>query len=59
MAKDVLKPKGNFVAKVFQGEGFDQYVMEVRAHFDRVVTRKPDSSRARSREVYIIGLGLK
>ncbi|SFG93157.1 MULTISPECIES: 23S rRNA (uridine(2552)-2'-O)-methyltransferase RlmE [Neptunomonas] len=59
MAKDVLKPKGNFVAKVFQGEGFDQYLMDVRAHFDRVVTRKPDSSRARSREVYIIGLGFK
>ena len=59
MAKDVLKPKGNFVAKVFQGEGFDQYLTDVRAHFDRVVTRKPDSSRARSREVYIIGLGFK
>ncbi len=59
MAKIVLKPKGNFVAKVFQGEGFDQYMMDVRASFDRVVTRKPGSSRARSREVYIIGLGLK
>ena len=59
MAKDVLKPKGCFVAKVFQGEGFDQYVMDMRAHFERVVTRKPDSSRARSREVYIIGLGFK
>lgn len=59
MAKDVLKPKGNFVAKVFQGEGFDQYLVDVRANFERVVTRKPDSSRARSREVYIIGLGFK
>ena len=59
MAKDVLKPKGNFVAKVFQGEGFDQYLLDVRANFDRVVTRKPDSSRARSREVYIIGRGFK
>ena len=59
MAKDVLKPKGNFVAKVFQGEGFDRYLMDVRTSFDRVVTRKPDSSRARSREVYIIGLGFK
>ncbi len=59
MAKDVLKPKGNFVAKVFQGEGFDQYLLDVRENFERVVTRKPDSSRARSREVYIIGLGFK
>jgi 23S rRNA (uridine2552-2'-O)-methyltransferase len=59
MAKEVLKPKGSFVAKVFQGEGFDQYVLALRANFDRVVTRKPDSSRARSREVYIIGQGFK
>lgn len=59
MAKDILKPKGNFVAKVFQGEGFDQFLIDVRANFDRVVTRKPDSSRARSREVYVIGLGFK
>jgi 23S rRNA (uridine2552-2'-O)-methyltransferase len=59
MAKEVLKPKGSFVAKVFQGEGFDQYVLAVKANFDRVVTRKPDSSRARSREVYIIGQGFK
>ncbi|SIT11216.1 23S rRNA (uridine(2552)-2'-O)-methyltransferase RlmE [Neptunomonas antarctica] len=59
MAKEVLKPKGSFVAKVFQGEGFDQYVLAMRATFDRVVTRKPDSSRARSREVYIIGQGFK
>jgi 23S rRNA (uridine2552-2'-O)-methyltransferase len=54
-----LKPNGNFVAKVFQGEGFDQYLSDVRTSFKKVITRKPDSSRARSREVYIIGLGLK
>lgn len=59
MAKQVLKPNGNFVAKVFQGEGFDQYMADVRTHFKKVVTRKPDSSRARSREVYIVGIGLK
>jgi 23S rRNA (uridine2552-2'-O)-methyltransferase len=59
MARDVLKPNGNFVAKVFQGEGFDQYLSDVRTSFKKVITRKPDSSRARSREVYIIGLGLK
>lgn len=59
MAKQVLKPNGNFVAKVFQGEGFDQYMADVRTHFKKVVARKPDSSRARSREVYIVGIGLK
>ena len=59
MAREVLKPNGSFVAKVFQGEGFDQYMADVRTHFKKVVTRKPDSSRARSREVYIIGVGFK
>ncbi len=59
MATKVLKPKGDFVAKVFHGEGYDDYVKQVRTHFDKVVIRKPDSSRARSREVYVVGKGFK
>jgi 23S rRNA (uridine2552-2'-O)-methyltransferase len=59
MAKQVLKPGGALVAKVFQGEGFDEYYREVRLVFTRVVTRKPDSSRARSREVYMVATGYK
>ncbi len=59
MARRVLKPKGNFVVKVFQGEGFDDYVKAVRASFDKVVIRKPDASRPRSREVYLVGKGLR
>ncbi|EAR59768.1 23S rRNA (uridine(2552)-2'-O)-methyltransferase RlmE [Neptuniibacter caesariensis] len=59
MAREVLKPGGNFVAKVFQGEGFDQYLKDMRTSFNKVVTRKPDSSRARSREVYLLGKGFK
>jgi len=59
MARQVLRPKGCFVAKVFQGEGFDEYIKEVRLSFDKVVTRKPDASRARSREVYIVAKALK
>ncbi|OEY65897.1 23S rRNA (uridine(2552)-2'-O)-methyltransferase RlmE [Marinobacter sp. X15-166B] len=59
MACEVLKPKGSFVAKVFHGEGYDEYVKAVRAVFDKVVVRKPDSSRARSREVYLVGKGYK
>lgn len=59
MACKVLKPKGDFVAKVFHGEGYDAYVKQVRAHFDKVVIRKPDSSRARSREVYVVAKGFK
>lgn len=59
MARKVLKPGGSFVAKVFQGEGFDEYLQDCRSSFTKVVTRKPDSSRARSREVYIVGKGFK
>jgi 23S rRNA (uridine2552-2'-O)-methyltransferase len=59
MAKQVLKPGGAFVAKVFQGEGFDEYYKEARSVFTRVVTRKPDSSRPRSREVYMVATGYK
>lgn len=59
MARQVLKPKGSFVAKVFHGEGYDDYVKDLRTSFDKVVIRKPDSSRARSREVYVVGKGFK
>ena len=59
MARQVLKPKGNFVAKVFHGEGYDDYVKDVRTSFEKVVIRKPESSRARSREVYVVGKGFK
>lgn len=57
MACQVLKPKGNFVVKVFHGEGYDTYVKQVRNYFDKVVVRKPDASRPRSREVYLVGKG--
>ena len=59
MAKLVLKPKGNFVAKVFHGEGFDQYLKMLKTSFDKVVIRKPDASRARSSEVYVVAKGFK
>lgn len=59
LARQVLKPGGDFLIKVFQGEGFDQYLKEVREHFDRVVMRKPASSRDRSREQYLLARGYK
>ncbi|MEO9273712.1 23S rRNA (uridine(2552)-2'-O)-methyltransferase RlmE [Marinomonas sp. 5E14-1] len=55
MAAQVLRPDGNFLVKVFQGEGFEEYLKAMRAQFSSVVTRKPDASRARSREVYLLG----
>jgi 23S rRNA (uridine2552-2'-O)-methyltransferase len=54
-----LSKQGCFLVKVFQGEGFDQYLQAMRNSFNKVVTRKPDASRARSREVYLLGRGLK
>ncbi|MFL0805021.1 MAG: 23S rRNA (uridine(2552)-2'-O)-methyltransferase RlmE [Agarilytica sp.] len=54
MARQVLKPGGTMLAKVFQGEGFDEYMKDCRRSFKKVVIRKPDASRARSREVYIV-----
>ena len=59
MAHKVLKPGGNFVAKVFQGEGFDEFYRECKGSFNIVLTRKPDASRPRSREVYVVAKGYK
>ena len=59
MARQVLKPGGNYAAKVFHGEGFDEYLKDMRSSFQKVVTRKPESSRARSREVYLVAKGFK
>ncbi|TXH86851.1 MAG: 23S rRNA (uridine(2552)-2'-O)-methyltransferase RlmE [Pseudomonas sp.] len=59
MVRQVLRPGGNFVAKVFQGEGSDEYLKDVRSSFDKVVIRKPEASRPRSREVYLVAKGFK
>jgi len=59
MCQQVLKKNGSFVVKVFQGVGFEQFMKDVRASFKTVKTRKPDSSRARSREVYLVATGFK
>jgi 23S rRNA (uridine2552-2'-O)-methyltransferase len=58
-AREYLKPKGAFVVKIFQGEGFDDFVRETRNWFDKVLVRKPDASRPRSREVYLVATGLQ
>lgn len=54
MAVRVLKPGGGFVVKVFQGEGYDAYRKAVQAHFKTLKTRKPQASRPRSPEVYLL-----
>jgi 23S rRNA (uridine2552-2'-O)-methyltransferase len=59
MCHQVLKPGGSLAIKVFQGEGFDEYLKALRQTFTSIKTRKPDSSRARSREVYLVACGYK
>ncbi|MDZ7924431.1 MAG: 23S rRNA (uridine(2552)-2'-O)-methyltransferase RlmE [Marinagarivorans sp.] len=59
MARKVLKPNGDFAVKIFQGEGSDDYIKDVRSSFKKVLIRKPDASRPRSREVYVVGKGFK
>ncbi len=57
LAREQLKPGGALVVKAFQGAGFDDYLRDLRQSFGRVVSRKPKSSRAESREVYLVAKG--
>ena len=59
LAGRVLRPGGDFLIKVFQGEGFDVYHKDIRKLFDKVQMRKPLSSRDRSREQYLLGRGFR
>jgi 23S rRNA (uridine2552-2'-O)-methyltransferase len=59
MCRSVLVKEGSFIVKVFMGSDFDTFIAEVRKLFKTVKVRKPDSSRARSREVYLVATGFK
>lgn len=59
MARRVLRIGGTFVVKVFQGVGSQEYLKELRNDFKEVKVRKPDASRDRSREVYMVAMGFK
>ncbi|MBS4096258.1 MAG: RlmE family RNA methyltransferase [Sulfuricella sp.] len=50
-----LKQGGNFLVKVFQGDGFEPYIKQMRTVFKQVLTRKPQASRGRSSETYLLG----
>jgi 23S rRNA (uridine2552-2'-O)-methyltransferase len=54
-----LKPQGNFLVKVFQGAGFEAFLKALRGRFAAVAVRKPEASRSRSSEVYLVGKGLR
>ena len=54
-----LKPGGGLLVKVFQGSGFQEFLREMRGRFTQVVTRKPEASRGRSNELYLLGKDCK
>ena len=54
-----LKINGNALCKVFHGENFDKLMIYMKTNFQKVKIRKPDSSRANSKETYILGVGKK
>jgi 23S rRNA (uridine2552-2'-O)-methyltransferase len=55
----ILRAGGNFFVKVFQGDLLDDFVQTVKASFENVKIVKPQASRAKSSEMYILALGLK
>ncbi len=59
IATSVLRPKGNFFVKVFQGDMLNDFVREVKRHFAFVKLIKPKASRARSAELYVLGMSLR
>ena len=59
LAVQMLPQGGVFAAKVFHGEGFDDWLKSVRSNFQSVNSRKPAASRPRSKEVYVVAKGFK
>lgn len=59
IATSILRPKGNFFVKVFQGDMLNDFVREVKRHFAFVKLIKPRASRARSAELYVLGMNLR
>tara|TARA_R110000868_G_scaffold144960_4_gene364541 strand:- start:60884 stop:61513 length:630 start_codon:yes stop_codon:yes gene_type:complete len=57
--QQTLKPGGDFLIKMFQGEGFPDYLLQLKQAFTKVVSRKPKASRDRSREIYVLCKGYK
>jgi 23S rRNA (uridine2552-2'-O)-methyltransferase len=59
VAKNTLNKGGNFVCKVFEGEGIDDFYREVRKNFEFAKRYKPKASRKQSREMYIVAMGFR
>ncbi|MEM2975848.1 MAG: RlmE family RNA methyltransferase [Candidatus Bathyarchaeia archaeon] len=59
IATQILKPKGNFFVKVFQGDMLDDFIKEVKQHFSFVKIIKPKASKAKSSELYVLAMKYK
>ena len=59
LARQVMKPNGDMLIKVFQGVGFDSLLQQLRQAFTQVRSRKPEASRGRSRDIYLLARGFK
>lgn len=59
LANTILSKNGTFLIKMFQGAGFDDYKKELANYFSNICIRKPNSSRSRSSEVYLLARGFK
>lgn len=59
LCREVLKPGGHLLIKVFHGEGFEELHRMARSQFEKVSMKKPKASRPRSREVYMLARGYK
>ena len=55
----ILRPGGDFLAKVFQGRGFQPLIKQLRESYESVKLRKPKASRSRSAEVYVLARGYR
>ncbi|WP_044407441.1 23S rRNA (uridine(2552)-2'-O)-methyltransferase RlmE [Thiomicrospira microaerophila] len=59
LADQVLKQGGNVLMKVFQGEGYEALLAQLKTKYTKVLTRKPKASRPRSKEIYLLGINKK
>lgn len=59
IALETLRPSGNFFVKVFQGDMLDDFVKKVRRHFETVMLIKPEASRAKSSEMFVLAMHMK
>jgi 23S rRNA (uridine2552-2'-O)-methyltransferase len=59
MAREVLKPGAGALIKVLQAAGFEELVALARTRFGRVRCLKPEASRSRSPETYLLASGMR